>query len=52
MPTLDKETEALIRRIERAARVAKLQRVSQEGCRRRYYLLRAPGRDREIEIEC
>jgi hypothetical protein len=51
MPTLDKETEALIRRIERAARAAKLQRRSQEECRRRYYEFRAPGRDREIELE-
>jgi hypothetical protein len=51
MQTLDKVTEALIKRIERAARVAKLQRLSQEECRRHYYELRAPARDREIDLE-
>jgi hypothetical protein len=51
MEAFDKETEALIKRIERAAQAAKLQRLSQEECRRRYYQLRAPGRDREIEFE-
>jgi hypothetical protein len=51
MQALDKETEALIRRIEKAARAAKLQRLTQEEYRRRYYELRAPGRERELEIE-
>jgi hypothetical protein len=51
MQTLDKETEALIKRIERAARAAKLQRMSQEECRWRYYQLRAPGREQEVEVE-
>jgi hypothetical protein len=51
MQTLDKETEALIKRIELAARAAKLQRVSQEECRRRYYQLRVPSREQEVELE-
>jgi hypothetical protein len=33
MQTLDKETEALTKRIERAARAPNLQRLSQEECR-------------------
>ena len=37
MQTIDKETERLIKRIERAARTAKLQRLSQEECGWRYY---------------
>ena len=51
MQTIDKETEQLIKRIERAARTAKLQQLSQEECRRRYYQLNPPGREREIEVE-
>jgi hypothetical protein len=51
MQALDKETEALIKRIERAARAAKLQRLSQEECRRRYYEISAQGREREIKLE-
>jgi hypothetical protein len=51
MQTIDKETERLIRRIERAARVAKLQRMSQDECRRRYYELNMPRRQQEFEIE-
>jgi hypothetical protein len=39
MQTLDKETAALIKRIERAARAANLQRLSQKECRRHYYEL-------------
>jgi hypothetical protein len=52
MQTLDKETEALIKRIKRAARAAKLQRVSQEECRRRYYQFRPLSREQEVELEC
>jgi hypothetical protein len=52
MQTIDKETEQLIQRIERATRTAKLQRLSQEECRRRYYQqLNLPGLAREAEIE-
>jgi hypothetical protein len=51
MKDVDKETEALIKRIERAARVAKLQRLSQEECLRRYYQLKPHVREREVEIE-
>jgi hypothetical protein len=51
MQTLDRETEALIERIERAVRIAKLQRLSQEECRRRYYQLRAPRRNQEMGLE-
>jgi hypothetical protein len=51
MQALDRETEALIKRIERAAHSAKLQRLSQEECRRRYYHLRGPGREQEVERE-
>jgi hypothetical protein len=51
MQTVDKETEQLIERIERAVRTAKLQRLSQEGCRRRYYQLNPPGREQEVEVE-
>jgi hypothetical protein len=51
MQTNDKETERLIRRIERAARAAKLQRVSQTECRWRYYELNMPRRQQEVEIE-
>jgi hypothetical protein len=51
MKDIDKETEALIKRIERVARVAKLQRLSQEECRRRYYQLSLAVREREVEIE-
>jgi hypothetical protein len=51
MQTVDRETEQLIKRIERAARTAKLQRLSQEECRRRYYQLNPPGREQEVEIE-
>jgi hypothetical protein len=51
MKDIDKETEALIKRIERAARAAKLQRLSQEECRKRYYQLYPPVREREVEIE-
>jgi hypothetical protein len=52
MQTIDKEAERLIRRIERAARAAKLQRVSQDESRRRYYELNMPMREKEVEIEC
>jgi len=51
MQTIDKETEQLIKRIERAAGTAKLQRLSQDECRRRYYQLIPPGREQEVEIE-
>jgi hypothetical protein len=51
MQTVDRETEQLIKRIERAARTAKLQRLSQEECRRRYYQLNPSGREQEVEIE-
>jgi hypothetical protein len=51
MQTIDKETERLIRRIERAARAAKLQRASQNECRRRYYELNTPRCQQEVEIE-
>jgi hypothetical protein len=51
METIDKETGQLIKRIERAARTAKLQRLSQEECRRRYYQLNPPKREQETEIE-
>jgi hypothetical protein len=51
MQTLDKETETLIKLIERVARAAKLQRLTQEEFRRRYYQPRAPRREREIELE-
>jgi len=51
MQTIDKETERLIRRIERAARAAKLQRESQDECRRRCYELSMPRRQQEVEIE-
>ena len=51
MQTIDKETEGLIRRIECAARAAKLQRVSQNECRWRYYGLNMPRRKQEVEIE-
>src|ERR1700747_1529644 len=36
MQTIDQEAEQLIKRIERAARTAKLRRLSQEECRQRY----------------
>ena len=52
METIDKETERLIKRIERAARIAKLQRLSQEECRRLYRDLETSMREQEIEIEC
>jgi hypothetical protein len=51
MQTIDKETEQLIKRIERAARTAKLQRLSQEECRRRYHQRDQPGRQQEVEVE-
>jgi hypothetical protein len=51
MQTIDKETEQLIKRIEHAARTARLQRLSQEECRRRYYQLNPPGREQEVAIE-
>jgi hypothetical protein len=51
MQTLDKETEQLIKLLERAARTAKLQRLSQEKCRRSYYQPNPPGRNQEVEIE-
>jgi len=51
MQTIDKETEQLIKRIERAARTAKLQRLSQDECWRRYYQVISPGREQEVEIE-
>ena len=51
MQTIDKETERLIRRIERAARAAKLQRVSQKECRWRYYELNMHRGQQEAEIE-
>jgi hypothetical protein len=51
MQSIDKETEQLINRIERAARTAKLQRLSQEECRRRYYQLNPPRREQEVEVE-
>jgi hypothetical protein len=51
MQTIDKETEQLIKRIKRAARTAKLQRLSQDECWRRYYQVISPGREREVEIE-
>jgi hypothetical protein len=47
----DKEREQLIKRIERAARTAKLQRLSQDEWRRRYYQLNPPGREQEVEVE-
>ena len=49
--TIDKETERLIRRIERRARAAKLQRLSQTECRWRYYELNMARRQQEVEIE-
>jgi hypothetical protein len=51
MQTIDKETEQLIKRIERTARTAKLQHLSQEECRWRYYQLNPPGREQEVEVE-
>jgi hypothetical protein len=51
MQTIDKETEQLIERIERAVRTAKLQRLNQEECQRRYYQLNPPGREQEVEVE-
>jgi hypothetical protein len=51
MQTIDKETEQLIKRIERAARTAKLQRLTQEECWRRYHQLNLPGREQEAEVE-
>jgi hypothetical protein len=51
MQTIDKETEQLIERIERAVRTAKLQRLNQEECRRRYYQLNPPAREQEVEVE-
>ena len=38
-------------RIERTARTAKLQRLSQDKCRWRYYQLITPRREQEVEIE-
>jgi hypothetical protein len=49
--TIDKETEQLIKRIERAARTAKLKRLNQEECWRRYYQLNGPAHEQEVEIE-
>jgi hypothetical protein len=51
MQTIDKETEQQIKRIERAVRIAKLQRLSQEECRRRYYQPNPRGREQEVEVE-
>jgi hypothetical protein len=51
MQRIDKQTEQLIERIERAAMAAKLQRLSQEECRRRYHELNQPGRQQEVEVE-
>jgi hypothetical protein len=51
MQSLDRETEQLIKRIERTARTAKLQRLSQDKCRWRYYQLITPRREQEVEIE-
>jgi hypothetical protein len=51
MQTIDKETEQLIKRIERAGRTARLQCLSQEEYRRRYYRLNPPGREQEVEVE-
>jgi hypothetical protein len=50
MQTLDREAEVLMRRIERAVRAAKLQRKSQEECRRQYYLVRLAEREQEVEL--
>lgn len=52
MGTIDKETEQLIKRIERAARTAELRRLSREECRRRYFQHNPPRREEEVEVEC
>ena len=49
--TINKETEQLVKRIERAAKTAKPQRLIEEECRRRYYQLNPPRREQEVEVE-
>ena len=51
MQTIDKETEQLIKRIERAAKTAKHQRLSQGKCPRRYHELNEPWREQEVAVE-
>jgi len=51
MQAIDKETRQLVKWIEAAARAAKLRRLSQEECRRRYYQLNLRMREQEGGIE-
>jgi cyclopropane fatty-acyl-phospholipid synthase-like methyltransferase len=51
LQTIDKETEQLIKRIERAVRAAKLRRLSLEESWRRNYQLYLQMCEQEAELE-